>query len=157
MTEANSRLKVILTDSWDDDIWLAVGQIAVAFAQLDHILWISPKRIKEIPIKSWEKMTKQMTIPKRTKEIKDSYKAKIPTPTLEKQRHLEKILQKVCNAADKRNAIMHARWGCQKSDGKITERFRIWKGKNLGVDISSLNKLRDEIRKLRDELGRYEW
>src|SRR5438046_10489521 len=40
-SRAARLLKMILTDSWDASIWQAAGEITVAFAQLEQVLWLS--------------------------------------------------------------------------------------------------------------------
>jgi hypothetical protein len=75
----------------------------------------------------------------------------------EREAKLEKLLRKVARVNEKRNAVVHARWGCKKRDGQVISRHRIWKGKEQGLDLSELSQLRDDIRRLRDQLGRYPW
>jgi hypothetical protein len=65
VTETTQLFKMILTDSWDAKIWKIVGEITVAFAQLEQILWLSPKRIEKLKYSSWEGMAGRATIPQR--------------------------------------------------------------------------------------------
>jgi hypothetical protein len=46
--EHNVPTKFIPTDNWDCETWNVVGQIAISFAQLEHVLWLSPKRVTKL-------------------------------------------------------------------------------------------------------------
>jgi len=74
-----------------------------------------------------------------------------------REAELDRLLDKVIALNDKRNAIAHGRWGCKKRDGAVISRHRYWKDKDRGTDEAQLMKLRDDIRALRDRLGRYPW
>ena len=43
MTETTETFEMILTDQWDDEITQVVGQITIAFAHLEHVLWLLKK------------------------------------------------------------------------------------------------------------------
>lgn len=155
MTETTTLFTMILTDKWDEKILKVVGQITVAFAQLEHILWVSPKRIKRLPFSKWEGMAGRMSIPQRCDQIRDAYATKHMNQV--KEAELNALLEKVDQVNGKRNSIIHGRWGCKKQDGRVVSRHRIWKGKDRGIDPAEFRQLRDQIRKLRDDLGRFPW
>ena len=75
----------------------------------------------------------------------------------EREAELENLLGKVIVVNEKRNSIIHSRWGCKKQNGEVVSRHRIWKNKDQGIDLVKLRRLRDDIRELRDQLGRYPW
>ena len=155
MTETIQLFKMILTDNWDETIWKIVGEIVVAFAQLEQILWLSPKRIEKLEYSAWEGMAGRATIPQRCCQIAEAYAKR--QMNQEREAELEELLHKVVGVNEKRNAVVHARWGCKKQDGQVTSLHRIWKGREQGLDLSQLSQLRDNIRQLRDQLGRYPW
>ncbi len=155
MTEATTLFKMILTDKWDEGTWKVVGQIAIAFAQLEHILWLSPKRIGKLDFSIWEGMAGMISIPQRCNQISDAYAMK--NMNQEREAELENLLKKAIQVNEKRNSIIHGRWGCKKQNGVVISRHRIWKGRDRGIDVAKLRQLRDHIRELRDQLGRYPW
>lgn len=155
MTETTQLFKMILTDKWDEKTLKVVGQIAIAFAQLEQILWLSPKRIQKMPFTVWEGMAGRMSIPGRCEQIRNEYAKKHKNQ--DREATLNALLDRVIKVNEKRNSIIHSRWGCKKQDGKVVSRHRIWKGKDRGIDPAKLRQLRNQIRELRDELGRYPW
>jgi hypothetical protein len=157
MTETAELFKMILTDQWDEDTCRLVGQIAISFAQLEHILWLSPKRVRKLRFPVWEAMAGQVTIPQRCEQIRKTYALKRMHQGLEAE--LDRLLLRIERANDARNSIIHGRWGCKKNEDRtdIVSRHRIWRGKDRGIDHAQLTKLRDEVRELRDQLGRYSW
>ncbi len=155
MTETTTLFKMILTDKWDEGTWKVVGQIAIAFAQLEHILWLSPKRIKKLRFSVWEGMAGKMPIPKRCEQIGKAYAIKHLNQ--EREAELKDLLKNVIRVNEKRNSIIHGRWGCKKQNGVVVSRHRIWNGRDRGIDVAKLRQLRDHIRELRDQLGRYPW
>jgi hypothetical protein len=155
MTETTTLFKMILTDQWDEETWKVVGQIAIAFAQLEHILWLSPKRIEKLDFSVWEGMAGRRAIPQRCDQISEAYAIKRINQDGEAE--LKKLLEKVKRVNKKRNSIIHGRWGCKKRNGEVISRHRIWNNRDQGIDVAKLRQLRDHIRELRDQLGRYPW
>lgn len=155
MTETTTLFNMILTDKWDAGTLRVVGEIAIAFAQLEQILWLSPKRIRKLSFYDWEGIAGRVPIPNRCNQIKVAYARSNMTQEMEAE--LEKILRKVIVVNEKRNSIVHGRWGCKKQNGEVVSRHRIWKNKDQGIDLVKLRRLRDDIRELRDQLGRYPW
>ncbi len=155
MTETTTLFKMILTDQWDERICEVVGQIAIAFAQLEHVLWVSPKRIKKLPFSEWEAMAGRVSIPNRCEQIRKTYATKYMDQVGEAE--LGALLTRIVKVNEGRNSILHGRWGCKKQNGAVVSRHRYWKKKDQGIDVEKLSRLRDEIRELRDQLGRYPW
>jgi hypothetical protein len=155
VTETTRLFKMILTDNWDVSIWQVVGEITVAFAQLEQVLWLSPKRIQRLEYTVWEEMAGRATIPQRCSQIADGYAKR--QMDQKREAELESLLQNVVAVNARRNSVVHARWGCKKKNGQVVSRHRIWKGKDHGLHISQFLQLRDDIRNLRDRLGRYPW
>ncbi len=155
MTETTTLFKMILTDKWEKGTLRVVGQIAIAFAQLEQILWLSPKRIKQLPFSVWEGMAGKVSIPNRCNQIREAYATSHMNQ--EREADLENLLGKVIMVNEKRNSIIHSRWGCKKQNGEVVSRHRIWKSKDRGIDLVELRRVRDDIRELRDRLGRYPW
>ena len=153
--EHNVPTKFIPTDNWDCETWNVVGQIAISFAQLEHVLWLSPKRVKKLRFSDWEQIAGRVSIEGRCEQIAHAYAVRKMNQAQEAE--LSKLLKEVTKAAEARNSIVHARWGCKKRAGKVIARYRVWKGKNLGVNLDELLGIRDEIRDLRHRLGRYPW
>ena len=155
MTETTTLFKMTLTDKWDVETFRVVGEIVIAFAQLEHILWLSPKRIEKLPFSVWEGMAGRATIPVRCNQIREAYATKHMNQ--EREAQLELMLKKVVLVNDKRNSIVHGRWGCKKQEGQVVSRHRIWKSKERGVDLADMRQFRDVVRELRDQLGRFPW
>ena len=155
MTETTKLFSMILTDSWNEEITQAVGEVAVAFAQLEHVLWISPKRIRGLRFLDWEAVAGMIPIPQRCDQIADAYASR--KMSQDREAKLERLLSKVKKVAKRRNAVIHARGGCKKSQGKLVSSHRVWKGVDYGVNRRDFIQLRDDIRILRDQLGRYSW
>ena len=152
MTETTTVFKMILTDQWDAEITKVVGEITIAFGQLEHVLWLLPKRIDELSIRQWAAMAGKKSIPDRCKVIRQRF-AREPT-NRERLPDLDSLLNTVKKINNDRIAVVHGRWGCKKDapGGAITSLHRIWKEQDRGVDLQVLNTLRDKIRTLRDDL-----
>ncbi len=155
MTETSTVFKMILTDKWDERTAKLVGQITIAYAQLEHVLWLGPKRINKLPFSVWEAMAGRMTIPQRCEQIADAYARKHLSQ--DKEAELDCLLKHVLEINDERNSIVHGRWGCKKKNGVVVSRHRIWRDLDRGTDAERLTQLRNRIRALRDTLGRYDW
>jgi hypothetical protein len=153
MTETTETFEMILTDQWDDEIAQVVGQITIAFAQLEHVLWVLPKRIEKMAIRDWDALAGKEDINGRCKQVR-MYFAKNKLPELAA---LDRLLNEVKRLNDERNSVVHGRWGCKKlySGGPITSRHRFWRDRDKGVDLRELEDLRDRIRSLRDQLQRF--
>lgn len=54
-------------------IAIDLGQVMIAFAQLEQVLWVSPQRILELEHSIWEGMAGRATIPQRCSQIADGY------------------------------------------------------------------------------------
>ncbi len=150
MTETTTVFKMILTDQWDDEISKVVGEIAIAFAQLEHALWVLPKRIKKLTIDDWAGIAGKVPIPTRCAQIRESFALKHMNQHQEAE--LDSLLKAVERINEDRNSVVHGRWGCKKVDGKITSRHRFWRERDQGVVIADLKVLRDDIRTVRDRL-----
>src|SRR5947207_738062 len=151
MTETTEAFKMILTDQWDDEITKVVGEIAIAFAQLEHVLWLLPKRIDELSLSQWAAMAGKESIPDRCKRIRQRFAKKEISP--ERLARLDTLLNKIKKTNNVRISVIHGRWGCKKSSsGEIKSLHRIWKKQDKGVDIIELQQLRNDIRSLRDKL-----
>ena len=155
MAEATILSKIILTDDWRGEISQVVGEIAISFAQLEHVLWLSPKRIKKLPFSVWEQMAGRVSITERCAQIRDSYAVRAMHQ--DKEASLDSLLKSVVRVNEQRNAIIHGRWGCKKDGGVIVSRHRIWKGKEQRLDKTWFIELRGEIRELRRSLGKFSW
>jgi hypothetical protein len=155
MTETVTHFKMILTDQWDQATRIVVGEIGIAYAQLEHVLWLGPKRIKGLTIQVWDAIAERRTIPDRCREILQHYEHKHMHQ--DREASLNGLMTRVLKAADARNSIFHGRWGCKKQQGAIVSRHRYWRNKDRGVDTQRLIALRDEIRTLRDELLHFPW
>jgi hypothetical protein len=107
------------------------GQIAISFAQLEHVLWVSPKRVTKLRFSDWEQIAGRVSIGGRCEQIAHAYAVRKMNQAQEAE--LSKLLKEVTKAAEARNSIVHARWGCKKRAGKVIARYRVWKGKNLGA------------------------
>lgn len=153
MTETTETFGMILTDQWDDEITQVVGQITIAFAQLEHVLWVLPKRIQRIAIRDWDALSGKEDIKGRCNQIRKHF-AKYNLPELPV---LDRLLNEVKRLNDDRNSVVHGRWGCKKlyPGGPITSRHRFWKKRDKGVDLRELEDMRDRIRGLRDQLQRF--
>jgi hypothetical protein len=147
--------KIIPTDNWDEETRKVVGEIAISFAQLEHVLWLSPKRVKQLRFPEWDQIAGRVSIEGRCKQIADAYAMRKMNQA--KEAELGRLLKEVAAANEERNSVIHARWGCKKRDGKMVARYRVWRNKNLGVDHGELAAIRDKIRNLRDRLGQYRW
>ena len=155
MTETTEIFKMILTDKWNQETSQVVGEVAIAFAQMEHVLWLSPKRIKKLPYSVWEGLAGRVSIPDRCAQIRDAYATSCMNQ--DQEANLEHLLKKVIVVNNKRNSIIHGRWGCKKREGQVISWHRIWKNQDQGVNVVEMQKLRNEIRELRDKLGRYPW
>jgi hypothetical protein len=156
MTETAQSFKMILTDMWEDETTRVIGEIAIAFAQLEHVLWVSPKRIRELSMNEWEQIAGESSIPARCRQIQEAHA--IRALNQNREGDLLHWLREAERVAKARNSIMHARWGCKKDKQmRITTRHRIWKNKDAGIDHAKLVTLRNDIRRVRDELGRFKW
>ena len=122
--------KMVLTDMWDGKTCKIVGQIAIAFAQLEHVLWLSPKRIRNQNYSVWEAIAGIEPVPTRCQQIRDAYA--IMQMDQEKEASLESLLRAVVDLNEKRNGILHARWGAKKYKGVVKSWHRIWKNHDRG-------------------------
>jgi hypothetical protein len=111
MTETTAVFKMILTDKWDERTAKLVGQIAIAYAQLEHVLWLGPKRIDKMPFSVRDAMAGRMTIPQRCEQVADAYAKKHLSQ--EKEAELDGLLKQILEINDERNSIMHGRWGAR--------------------------------------------
>lgn len=155
MTKTTTVFKMILTDEWTDEILRVVGEIAIAFAQLEHGLWVLPKRIKKLSIADWTGMAGKVPIPTRCQQIKDAFALKHMNQ--EQEAELTSLLNDVERINADRNSVIHGRWGCKKTSagGEIISRHRFWMEQDRGVVLQDLETLRDEIRTLRERLLRF--
>src|SRR5690242_3468042 len=103
MTETTGVFSIILTDMWDDEVKRTVGEITIAFAQLEHALWVLPKRIKELNIREWADIAGTVSIPARCQQIRDAFAQKHMNQELEAQ--LESLLGAVERVNEFRNSI----------------------------------------------------
>jgi hypothetical protein len=155
MTETAVVRKMILTDLWDAATRQVVGEIAISFAQLEHVLWLLPKRIKQLEMSVWENMAEIVGIPTRCNQIAEAYPVRAMHQGNEAD--LDALLSRVKAANEKRNGLIHGRWGCKKVNGEVVSRHRIWRGRDRGIDLAELTAFRTEVRELRDQLGAYRW
>ena len=143
MTEVTVTFKMILSDKWDEPTCKVVGQIAIAFAQLEHILWLGPKRIDKLDLSVWDAMAGVVPIPERCRQIREAYALRHMNQNREAE--LEWLLKRVVRVNNLRNSVIHGRWGIKKKDGVVISRHRIWKNRDRGIDLPPLRKLRDEV------------
>jgi len=148
--------KMIAGDVWDDEIFKVVGEITIAFAQLDHVMCFLPKRIKRKSVRDlskqdWKDIKKNKFIPNRCKQIRREAGDCLDEA---KRATLEPLLAKALDLNDQRNSVAHGQWGYKKAKprGDILSRHRIWKGEDRRVIFDELKGLRDNIRSLRDDL-----
>jgi hypothetical protein len=153
MTETTETFKMILTDQWSDQIAKVVGEITIAFAQLEHVLWVLPKRIEKISLREWDGLAGKEDIKGRCNQVRTYFTRN----GLQGTPQLDILLNEVKRLNNDRNAVVHGRWGCKKTlaGGAIVSRHRFWKNEDRGVDLQQLEFLRDRIRCLRDELQRF--
>jgi len=144
---------MILTDKWDRQTLKVVGEITIGFAQLEHVLWVLPKRIEKISVRDWDALAGKEDIKGRCNQVR-KYFARHRLPRLTE---LDLLLNEIKRLNEHRNSVVHGRWGCKKMHpgGRIRSRHRFWKNQDRGVDLRELKALRDRIRSLRDELQRF--
>jgi hypothetical protein len=150
MTETTTVFKMILTDQWDVEISKVVGEIAISFAQLEHALWVLPKRIKKLDLDEWAGIAGKVPIPTRCQQIRESFARK--RMNQDQEAELDSLLKDVERVNENRNSVVHGRWGCKKKRGKISSLHRFWRDRDQGVVIADLKILRDDIRTTRDRL-----
>ena len=156
MTET-AAFGIIPTDLWEPEIKTVVGEIAIAFAQLEHTLWVLPKRIKRLTLREWVELADVVSIPTRCAQIRAEFAKRHMHQQQEAE--LDELLKAVERVNEDRNAVIHGQWGCKKDrpGGAVVSVHRVWKQKDRGADLEQLQNLRDEIRNLRDRLGRFVW
>ncbi len=149
MVEVRNYGKFLQTDEWGEEVFILVGQIAIAHAQLCHQLFLAPKRIKQITLEEWGEEGEKDFVPKKIKLIKRELAARLGEVPPE----LSELLEEIVTANSERNAVIHAYWGCTKKEGKIIAWHRIWENTDLGVNKDDLRALRDKLRRLRHGLS----
>jgi len=153
MTETSEVFSMILTGLWDDDVKKIVGEITIAFAQLEHVLWLLPKRLdKKMTLQEWAAIADTLKIPRRCQQIRDYYGRRHMNQ--EPEAKLDVLLGEVEELNEKRHSVVHARWGCKKaySRGPIVSTHRIWKDEDKGVNLAELTALARRVQHIRDEL-----
>ena len=153
MTEATEILSMILSDQWDDEITKVVGEIVIAFGQLEHVLWVAGKRSRKLSMQEWAELREGgRTVPEKCRYLREEFTRQQMDDTLRSDLH--QTLDKIVNLAETRNRIVHGRWGVKKLDGKIISKHRIWQNRDAGVDVAKMIALRNGIRDARDRLNR---
>jgi len=135
----------------DPELTRVLGEIAIAFTHLEHILWLSPKRLASIPFDEYLEVAEDSSIPQRCDDLESNYGKKV----MDQQREgrLWSILGRVREVTRRRNEVFHALW-IEQQDGKPV---RNKQGKILTADLDTMMRLRDDIRAVVQELNSYPW
>lgn len=139
------RVLLDICDGWSPDLMDVVGQIAVAFGQLEWVVYLSAKR----------KSTKALREFRKEKENRTDKFGTWCCRLLERypdDNKLSSLINRALIAGKARNDVIHAVWGKDLSD----QRLGRWRPSgNLGIEIEPLRVLLRSVREIRDELNEY--
>ena len=131
--------KIKLTCDVGDDLLKVIGEVAVTFGQLEHVLSLSIKRTRPtMSLLEAQRLTDGIT--GRTEEAREAFEVWIQDQELEGK--FSELMKELREVAARRNDVFHALWG-KDAEGRV-----IWlrKSQYINPSLASLQKLRDDIR-----------
>jgi hypothetical protein len=54
MQKSEATIRIKFTDKWPSDLAQMVGLIAIAFTQLERVIYLAAKRNAKVPLIEWE-------------------------------------------------------------------------------------------------------
>ena len=150
-----ATLIVKFVDRWETELKGAVGDIALAFGDLQQVLRLTPKRIRHIKWKEWKALPKnkndaKVMVDGRVKQIKAEYTAVHGDMAPD----VEAIIREVREINKLRNTIFHGLW---VQNQNTTEPLILDSGRRVPIDVAALTDYARRIRTARDRLNEYQW
>lgn len=142
MENNNQSVPLKLSDEWPTKVARVVGRISIAFAQLQHVVYVAAKRGENVGLLEWEQRHRSDNFTKWCRHLV----TKSPN-----DKYLRSLIERAQCAGEGRNDLIHARWGRDKR-GKLG-RWR--RHRDLGIELEPLKDLLSTIRELRDDINRY--
>ncbi|HEY0526852.1 MAG TPA: hypothetical protein VGD08_25895 [Stellaceae bacterium] len=137
------------TDEWPPDIKILMGELTIAFSQLERVLWLSIKRIRGMRIVDF----RELSAPEMTNQMVRQLRKDITFLSTEVGNFVAKYLDRVQDANKQRNDYVHGTWMMKPNGDRAMIRHEVYRE----IDVDALRELVDAVRQLRDGLNSVEW
>jgi hypothetical protein len=151
-----SQIFVQFAEDHSNDLLASLGSLVAAYGDLEQVLWLTPKRIRNLTLAEWKKRLadpeaeRRKKVSDRVKSIRMTYRehhgAAVPGD-------LDELLREVGKVNDERHNMIHALW-VRDMQGDV---LRIRLGKKLPADVATIANLVARIRRVRDRINDYPW
>jgi hypothetical protein len=154
------EILVKFADDHSTELLAALGKLVAAFGDLEQVLWLTPKRIRNIKLAEWEKA---LGSPRAVREIRRNSSVPKMAGSIREtnEKHhgalvsadLDALLSEVTEINKERHEMIHALW-VRDMEGNV---LRIRLSKSLPADVDTVCDLVTRVRRLRDRINDYPW